>query len=75
MKCRNILVRSGHDRVQAFRNTTWGMGGLTAPNMQKNGVVEQNLDITLDSNRVKPRNLTHMTEYYIFTLCVFCMTH
>ena len=46
----NILVRSGHDRVQAFRNTTWGMGGLTAPNMQKNGVVEQNLDITLDSN-------------------------
>ena len=26
------------------------MGGLTAPNMQKNGVVEQNLDITLDSN-------------------------
>lgn len=27
----NILVRSGHDRVQAWSNLTWGMGGLSAP--------------------------------------------
>ena len=27
----NILVRSGHDRVQAWSNLTWGMGGLSPP--------------------------------------------
>jgi len=30
-----IFVRSGHDRVQAWSNQTWGMGGLTAPDPRK----------------------------------------
>jgi hypothetical protein len=46
----NILVRSGHDRVQAWRNLSWGMGGLTEPRTQSNGYLEQNLDTSMDIN-------------------------
>jgi len=35
-----IFVRSGHDRVQAWSDKTWGMGGLSAPNPRKAGVAE-----------------------------------
>ena len=35
-----IFVRSAHDRVQAFSNLTWGLGGLTAPDPRKPGVAE-----------------------------------
>ena len=35
-----IFVRTGHDRVQAFSNMTWGLGGLTAPDPRSSGVVE-----------------------------------
>ena len=35
-----IFVRSGHDRVQAWSNQTWGMGGLTAPDPRKAGEPE-----------------------------------
>jgi hypothetical protein len=37
-----IFVRSGHDRVQAWSNQTWGMGGLSAPNPRLAGVAETN---------------------------------
>jgi len=40
----NILVRSGHDRVQAWRNMTWGMGGLTEPYPNTPGSIEANTD-------------------------------
>ncbi len=46
----NIIVSSGHDRVQAWRNLSWGMGGLTEPRTQKNGLIEQNLDTMMDTN-------------------------
>ena len=36
----NILVRSGHDRVQAWSNLTWGMGGLSAPSAGLAGEAE-----------------------------------
>jgi len=39
-----IFVRSGHDRVQAWSNQTWGMGGLSAPNPRKAGDAELNSD-------------------------------
>ena len=35
-----IFVRSAHDRVQAWSNMTWGLGGLTAPAPRKPGVAE-----------------------------------
>lgn len=35
-----IFVRSGHDRVQAYSNMTWGLGGLSAPDPRKPGVAE-----------------------------------
>lgn len=35
-----IFVRSGHDRVQAWSNMTWGLGGLTAPDPRSSGVLE-----------------------------------
>ena len=35
-----IFVRSGHDRVQAWSNMTWGLGGLTAPDPRPAGVAE-----------------------------------
>lgn len=35
-----IFVRSGHDRVQAWSNLSWGMGGLSAPDPRKAGVAE-----------------------------------
>ena len=35
-----IFVRSGHDRIQAWSNQTWGMGGLAAPNPRLPGVAE-----------------------------------
>lgn len=35
-----IFVRSGHDRVQAWSNQTFGLGGLSAPNPRKAGVAE-----------------------------------
>jgi len=35
-----IFVRSGHDRVQAWSNQSWGMGGLSAPNPQVAGILE-----------------------------------
>ena len=35
-----IFVRSGHDRVQAWSNQTWGLGGLAAPNPRSAGVAE-----------------------------------
>ena len=35
-----VFVRSGHDRIQAFSNMTWGLGGLTAPDPRKPGVSE-----------------------------------
>ena len=35
-----IFVRSGHDRIQAWSNQTWGLGGLTAPDPRKPGVAE-----------------------------------
>lgn len=56
----NIMVTSGHDRVQAWKNMTWGMGGLTEPNLQKNGVVEQNLDSTRDD---KPGEATQFDTH------------
>ena len=37
----NIIVRSGHDRVQAWSNLTWGMGGLSAPTTGLAGEDEQ----------------------------------
>lgn len=36
----SIFVRSGHDRVQAWSNQTWGLGGLAAPNPRTAGVAE-----------------------------------
>ena len=35
-----IFVRSGHDRIQAYSNMTWGLGGLTAPDPRKPGIAE-----------------------------------
>ena len=35
-----IFVRSGHDRVQAWSNLSWGMGGLSPPDPRKAGVAE-----------------------------------
>ena len=35
-----IFVRAGHDRVQAWSNKSWGMGGLSAPNPRPAGVAE-----------------------------------
>jgi hypothetical protein len=35
-----IFVRSGHDRVQAWSNQTFGLGGLSAPNPRKAGFAE-----------------------------------
>ena len=35
-----VFVRSGHDRIQAYSNMTWGLGGLTAPDPRKPGVAE-----------------------------------
>lgn len=35
-----IFVRSGHDRVQAWSNQTWGMGGLSPPDPRYSGVPE-----------------------------------
>ena len=35
-----VFVRSGHDRIQAWSNMTWGLGGLTAPDPRKPGVAE-----------------------------------
>ena len=40
----NIIVRSGHDRVQAWRNLSWGMGGLSEPRPDAPGVIEANTD-------------------------------
>ena len=37
-----IFVRSGHDRVQAWSDKSWGMGGLTAPDPRVAGVPEAN---------------------------------
>lgn len=42
----NILVRSGHDRVQAWSNLSWGMGGLSAPTTEEAGVREANNQTT-----------------------------
>jgi len=39
----NIIVRSGHDRVQAWNNLTWGMGGLSAPTSGLAGDAESSL--------------------------------
>jgi hypothetical protein len=39
-----IFVRSGHDRIQAWSNQTWGMGGLSAPNPREAGVAESDSD-------------------------------
>jgi hypothetical protein len=36
----NIIVRSGHDRVQAWRHLSWGMGGLSIPRPDEPGVIE-----------------------------------
>lgn len=41
-----IFVRSGHDRVQAWSNKTWGLGGLSAPNPRKAGVAEADDETT-----------------------------
>ena len=35
-----VFVRTGHDRVQAWSNMTWGMGGLAAPDPRKPGIAE-----------------------------------
>lgn len=35
-----IFVRSGHDRVQAYSNMTWGLGGLSAPDPRTPGIAE-----------------------------------
>ena len=40
----NILVRSGHDRVQAWKHLSWGMGGLSPPRPDEPGVIEANTD-------------------------------
>jgi len=40
----NIIVRSGHDRVQAWRNLSWGMGGLSDPRPDAPGIIEANAD-------------------------------
>jgi len=40
----NIIVRSGHDRVQAWKNLSWGMGGLSPPRPDEPGVIEANTD-------------------------------
>lgn len=42
----NIIVRSGHDRVQAWRNLSWGMGGLNAPTFEDAGVPEVSNETT-----------------------------
>jgi len=39
----NILVYSGHDRVQAWRHLSWGMGGLSIPRPDKPGIIEAGL--------------------------------
>ena len=36
-----IFVRTGHDRVQAWSNKSWGMGGLSAPDPRPAGVPEE----------------------------------
>ena len=33
-------MRSGHDRVQAWSNQTFGLGGLSAPNPRKAGLLK-----------------------------------
>lgn len=35
-----VFVRTGHDRVQAWSNMTWGMGGIDPPDPRKPGVAE-----------------------------------
>ena len=40
----NILVKAGHDRIQAWRNLTWGMGGLSPPRPDEPGIIEANSD-------------------------------
>ena len=35
-----VFVRTGHDRVQAWSNMTWGLGGLAPPDPRKPGVSE-----------------------------------
>ena len=35
-----IFVRSGHDRVQAWSNLSWGMGGLSPPKPERAGFLE-----------------------------------
>lgn len=40
----NILVRSGHDRVQAWSNLTWGMGGLSPPTAGLAGEAESSFN-------------------------------
>jgi hypothetical protein len=39
-----IFVRSAHDRVQAWSNMTWGMGGLSAPDPRPAGQKESDGD-------------------------------
>lgn len=39
-----IFVRSGHDRIQAWSNQTWGLGGLSAPNPREAGEAETDSD-------------------------------
>ena len=45
----NIIVRSGHDRVQAWRNKSFGMGGLSDPLTLEPGVKEANTDAYIDT--------------------------
>lgn len=35
-----IFVRSSHDRVQAWSNMTWGLGGLSPPDPRSSGILE-----------------------------------
>ena len=39
-----VFVRSGHDRIQAHSNMTWGLGGLTAPDPRRPGIAEASGD-------------------------------
>lgn len=57
-----IFVRSGHDRVQAWSNQTWGMGGLTAPDPRRAGVAEDETTPSASQYETHDRSLIFHCE-------------
>ena len=46
-----VFVRSGHDRVQAYSNKTWGTGGLSAPNSSPIGTLESQSTLATEASQ------------------------